>query len=329
MAKLIKVLSIDGGGIRGIIPAMLLTEIEKRTGQQIAELFHLIAGTSTGGIIALAITKPNAEQKPEYPAKSLIDIYEKEGRRIFPNSIFNQIRNYIDEKYPAEGLESVLKEYLGESWLSEALTEVLITSYEIEQRRPYFFKTRKAKLDRNRDFLMRQVARATSAAPTYFEPVQLKTYDGLNDLALIDGGVFANNPAMSAYVEAKILYPDAQDFLVVSLGTGQLTARLPYEKVKDWGLLEWSQPILNVAFDGVSDAVDYQLNELLASAENKPRRYYRFQVQLSNLGDSGDRMDDASPRHIQYLKDLAQKMIESHEADTYLNTLSQLLVTSR
>lgn len=326
MAKLIKVLSIDGGGIRGIIPAMILAEIEKRTEKQISELFHLIAGTSTGGILTLGLTKPGANHKPEYTAKTLVDLYQQEGKRIFPEASFRQLKNYFDEKYPAVGLEKVLKEYFGDTWLSQALTEVLITSYEIEVRSPYFFKSRKAKADPSRDFLMKNVARATSAAPTYFEPVQLRTRDGLNDLALIDGGVFANNPAMSAYVEAKKMYPDASDILVVSVGTGQLTTKLSYEKVKTWGLLEWAQPILNVTFDGVSDAVDYQLNELL-SAEDGPKRYYRFQTQLSALGDYGDRMDDASTNNIEYLKDLVQNTLESNETEVNLNAVSKLLLT--
>ncbi|MCU0515259.1 MAG: patatin-like phospholipase family protein [Oscillatoria sp. Prado101] len=311
MSKKIRVLSIDGGGIRGIIPAMIMAVIEARTQKPIAELFDMIAGTSTGGILAMALTKPlEGSQKPEHSAQSLVRLYETEGQRIFPQHTLSRLSNLIDEKYSAQGLEAVLEKYLGATYLSEALADILIPSYDIELRRPYFFKSFKAKLDTKRDFPMKKVARATSAAPTYFEPLKLETNDLIDYYALIDGGVVANNPAMSAYVEAKSIYKDATDFLVVSLGTGEMTARLYYDKVKNWGLLEWAQPILNIVFDGSNDAVDYQLKELLSASEDGKPRYYRFQTSLS--ADMGDRMDDASPVNIIGLKRLAQEMIDKN-----------------
>jgi patatin-like phospholipase/acyl hydrolase len=88
-----KVLSIDGGGIRGLIPAMVLAEIERRTGKRIAEMFDLVAGTSTGGILALGVTKPGQDGKPEYSAKKLIDLYETEGGKIFSIPVWHRIHS--------------------------------------------------------------------------------------------------------------------------------------------------------------------------------------------------------------------------------------------
>ena len=174
-----KVLSIDGGGIRGIIPAMVLAEIERRTSKTTSELFDLVAGTSTGGILALGLTKPGEGGKPEYSAKRLIELYETEGGKIFSIPVWHRLRSgwgVAEEKYPSEGVEEVAKRYFEKVYLAEALTEVLVTAYEIERRGPWFFKRRHAR-DKNREgdnFLMRDVARATSAAPTYFEPLQLE-----------------------------------------------------------------------------------------------------------------------------------------------------------
>jgi patatin-like phospholipase/acyl hydrolase len=311
--------------MRGIIPAMIMAQIEARTQKPIAELFDMIAGTSTGGILALGLTKPlEGSKKPEHSAQSLVRLYETNGQQIFPHNTFSSLRNLRDEKYSAQGLEAVLEKYFGATYLSEALTDILIPSYDIELRRPYFFKSFKAKLDTKRDFPMKKVARATTAAPTYFEPLKLETNDLTDYYALIDGGVVANNPGMSAYVEAKSIYKDATDFLVVSLGTGEMTARLYYDKVKDWGLLEWAQPILNIVFDGSNDAVDYQLKELLSASEDGKPRYYRFQTSLS--GDMGDRMDDASPENVTSLKRLAQEMIDKNSDD--LERLCQQLTDS-
>ncbi len=320
-----KVLSIDGGGIRGIIPAMVLAEIERRTGRATSQLFDLVAGTSTGGILALGLTKPGQGGEPEYSAKRLIELYETEGDKIFSIPVWHRIHSaggVAEEKYPAKGIEGVAREYFDDVRLAEALTEVLVTAYEIEGRAPWFFKRRHARDPERREgdnFLMREVARATSAAPTYFEPflVEGGPHDGC---ALIDGGVHSNNPAMCAYVEARKIFPEEDDFLVVSLGTGELTRSLSYEEVKDWGLALWAQPILNVVFDGVADTVDYQLRELLAT-EGEGRRYYRFQT-LLDIGK--DDMDDASATNIAALKVKAREIIS--ENDAALDALCDQLV---
>jgi patatin-like phospholipase/acyl hydrolase len=309
-----KVLSIDGGGIRGIIPAMILAEIERRTGKRIAEMFDLVAGTSTGGILALGVTKPGQDGKPEYSAKKLIDLYETEGGKIFSIPLWHRIHSGLglaEEKYPSEGIEEVAKEYFGDVHLAQALKEVLVTAYEIEKRGPWFFKRRHA-LDPAQGFdpFMRDVVRATSAAPTYFEPIQLKV-GSLGNRAFIDGGVHSNNPAMCAYVEARKIHPEENDFLVVSLGTGEPTREMPYEEVRGWGLALWAQPVLNVVFDGVSDTVDYQLQELLSTEEGDARRYYRFQTVL-DIGK--DDMDDASRTNIAALKTKALEIISKNDA---------------
>ena len=320
-----KVLSIDGGGIRGIIPAMVLAEIESRSGKPISEMFDLVAGTSTGGILALGLTMPGQDGKPEYSARRLIELYETEGGKIFFLPVWHRIHSVgglAEEKYPATGIEEVAQRYFGDRRLAEALAEVLVTAYEIEGRAPWFFKRRHAR-DENREgdnFFMREIARATSAAPTYFEPFLVE--GGPHDkCALIDGGVHSNNPTMCAYVEARKIYPEENDFLVVSLGTGELTRSLPYEEVRGWGLALWAQPILNVVFDGVADTVDYQLRELLSTEEGEARRYYRFQTQL-DIGK--DDMDDVSRTNIAALKVKAREIIAENEAA--LNALCAQLV---
>ncbi|HJQ28790.1 MAG TPA: patatin-like phospholipase family protein [Rubrobacter sp.] len=310
-----KVLSIDGGGIRGIIPAMVLAEIERRTGKRTAEMFDLIAGTSTGGILALGLTKPGQDNKPEFSAKRLIELYENEGGKIFSIPVWHRIQSaggVLEEKYPSDGIEEVAKRYFGDVRLADAYKEVLVTAYEIEKRSPWFFKRRHAKDPTKKGYnhYMREVARATSAAPTYFEPLQLEVGPE-GELAFIDGGVHSNNPAMCAYVEALKIHPEERDFLVVSLGTGELTRNMPYEEVKGWGLALWAQPILNVVFDGVADTVDYQLKELLSTEEGEARRYYRFQTVL-DIGK--DDMDDASRTNIAALKTKAREIIAENDA---------------
>jgi patatin-like phospholipase/acyl hydrolase len=317
VSKLIKVLSIDGGGIRGIIPAIVLSYIERGTGKRICQLFDLIAGTSTGGILALGLTKPDPHSptQPHYRAEDLIKIYEDKGPTIFSRNIWHKLHstwNLTDEKYPFLGIEEVLTDYFGDTLLSQALTEVVIPSYEIETRDCFFFKRKKAReKPQVNDFLMRQVARATSAAPTYFEPCRIANGDDKSYWALIDGGVFANNPAMCGFAEALAIYGPEPDYLVVSLGTGQLTRPLSYEEAKDWGLAGWAQNIISVIFDGVQDTVDYQLRQLLPSTGGLTRRYYRFQVKLDRGNDD---MDDASQTNLFVLRKKANDLVLEQSA---------------
>jgi patatin-like phospholipase/acyl hydrolase len=295
---------------------MVLAEIEQRTGRPTAELFDLIAGTSTGGVLALGLTKPGANGQPMHSAASLLDLYVKEGGTIFSRSVWHRLYSVgsaIQEKYPAAPLEAILDRYFGETRLSEALTEVLVTSYEIERRIPWFFKRHYAR-DKNGDwdFPMKLIARATSAAPTYFEPLRIEAEDRSDYYALIDGGIYANNPAMCAFAEARSrsdLFP-GDDFLVVSLGTGEMTRRLPYDEAINWGLLQWARPILSIVFDGASGTVDYQLRQLLPP-KNGAGRYYRFQVRLD---EGNDDMDDASQTNLRVLRLLGEAVIRDNGA---------------
>src|SRR5215213_9616264 len=283
-----RVLSIDGGGIRGLIPALVLAEIERRSGRRVFELFDLIAGTSTGGILACALCAPDP-----LPAERLVGLYEEDGPKIFRRSLgrrVSSIEGLADEKYDSAALDVALERFLADKRLSEAKPDLLVPAYNLGEPGPYFFKTRKAR-EEGEDFPLSVVARATAAAPTYFEALEL------NGQAFVDGGVFAANPAMCAFAEV-LRHQPAADIALVSLGTGQRTRRRSIDEVDDWGLLEWARPILDVVFDGVSDAVDYQLRHALG--EN---RYWRLQVELTHASDD---LDDASELNLRELRAHAQ-----------------------
>ena len=292
-----RVLSIDGGGIRGLIPALVLAEIEQRSQKRVFELFDLIAGTSTGGILACALCAPDP-----LPAEQLVGLYEEEGPHIFDLSVFQQIRSgkgLLDEKYSATALDRALERFLSEKRLAEAKPDLLVPAYDMTEPGPFFFKSRKAR-EEGADFPLSVVARATSAAPTYFEAFPLP------DQALVDGGVFANNPAMCAVAEVMRFQPTAE-IALLSLGTGQRTHKRTFADVKDWGLVEWAKPILDVVFDGASDAVHYQLEHTLDET-----RYWRLQVELT---DANDDLDDASDGNLRKLRAHAEQLIADSSAD--------------
>ena len=316
MPDRVQVLSVDGGGIRGIIPAVVLAELERLTGRPTSSLFQLMAGTSTGGLLVLALAKPGPGGDPEFPAAELVSLYETEGHRIFSRSLWHRITaldNLIEEKYPSTGLEDVLRRYFGDARLSQALSDVLVTAYELERRRPFFFRSSRARTLPDYDFPMRVAAQATAAAPTYFEPVKVPAGGtGREYFALIDGGVYASNPAMCAYVEALTSWPTAQEILVVSVGTGDSTRPIHYDEARGWGLAEWAKPLLGVVFDGVSDTVDYQLAQLGHRAADGRPRYWRFQTVLP---EDHAAIDDASPQNVRALRRLAEDLVAGHRAE--------------
>lgn len=337
-----RILSIDGGGIRGIIPAIVLNYIEERTGKRIATMFDFIAGTSTGGVLALGLTRKNSDSsinnEPEYTAAELVNFYRKYGQKIFNEYIIGNWDDVAQPKHNPQGRLEVLKELLGEAKVEEALREIFIPSYDIELREPIFF-TSNPDAEEIEHFSSRKVctgfkmweaAMATSAAPTFFPPYQLETTHHTDEgyYALVDGGIFANNPASLAMMEAMISYKkktgeDLQrtETLVVSLGTGSLTRKYKYRDVKNWGQVKWALPLLNIVLDGQSESVAYQLDQLMVN-KGENRNYYRFQLQLSSE-NAHDQMDNASPSNIEHLEERGEKLIEHSKKD--LDKLCKLL----
>jgi uncharacterized protein len=293
-----RILAIDGGGIRGLIPALVLTELERRAGRRVFEMFDLIAGTSTGGILACALCAPDP-----LPASEVVKLYEEQGPDIFSRSLFQRIRSadgLLDEKYDDAALDRALERFLSDKLLSESRPNLIVPSYDTALPGPYFFKTTDATASSADDFPLSVVARATSAAPTYFEPV------AAGERALVDGGVFATNPAMCALAEAlNTVAP--KDVVLISLGTGERTHQRSFDEIKDWGLANWARPILDVVFDGVSDAVNYQVKRVLPAD-----RYWRFQVELTL---ASDHLDDASEDNLAKLRGHAEELIAQRSED--------------
>ena len=292
-----KILSIDGGGIRGIIPATFLSYIEDKTQKPIANCFDLIAGTSTGGIIALGITKNQGNGLPEFSAKDLLNIYLTKGHQIYSQKLSLEIKSihgFFDELYSHENLELILQSYLGDAVLGDALTKVFVTSYDIQNRTSFFMKSWKPS---DQQIYIRDAARATSAAPTYFEPALVQIGQSYN--ALVEGGVFLNSPAMSAYVEALKLFPEEKEFFLLSLGTGKAIQSINFEEAKHWGKVQWISPLFSCMFDGMEQVADYQLKQIMGN------QYQRLQV-----GIYDDHQDNIKLENLSLLQEKSIELID-------------------
>ncbi|MEH2155318.1 patatin-like phospholipase family protein [Nostoc sp.] len=345
-----KILAIDGGGIRGIIPTMILAEIEKRTQKPIFSLFDLISGTSSGGILALGLTKPRLDLEvtdsspvAQYSAEDLLQIYLEYGAEIFYEPFWEQVLGQLEDifvqpKYSSEGREEIIRQYFGDTPLENNLKEVFVTSYDIEQRIPIFFtnKLEKQQTESKKfrklcaGFTLTDAALATSATPTYFSPYRVGSSHNSNGFyTLVDGGVVANNPANLAILEAQISSQEnkqvlnTDDILLVSLGTGSLTSVYPYDEVKKWGLLQWAKPLLNIVLDGGSEVVAGELERLFES-NNKGNKtsYYRFQTFLKS---ELEEIDNAKPDNLRQLQTLGNTLIQ--EKSKQIDELCSILST--
>lgn len=325
MPRVWRILSIDGGGIRGIIPAIILASIEARTGKPISQLFDLIAGTSTGAILALGLTKPNADGAPEFSAQDICNLYNRDIPRIFRNPQ-TWWGNLLTPKYRSAAFEEVLKDSLGVSRLKHALSSILIPCYDIEHRLPFVFNSRLAKLKRKADFRIRDVALAASASPTLFSPVRIPRPAAGRYPRLVDGGVFANNPSLLALAEIEKMYPgESKNYFVVSLGTGKSTRPLSEALLSLWGYVRWSRPMLELVLESISESVHEQMQSLLPAIDEQ-EQYYRLQIDLPEK--SKHAIDDASASNMREItraaKDFCSDSQRTKELDQICTKLLQL-----
>jgi patatin-like phospholipase/acyl hydrolase len=339
--KLTRILSIDGGGIRGIIPGQILVKLEeilkkldKNPKAKIADYFDMIAGTSTGGILTCIYLCPESEKSraPRFTAEQAVELYMDRGDEIFDISLWQKIKSgagVLDEKYSAKELEEALGDYLADLKLSELIKPCLITSYDIRRRHAHFFTQHDAKSATTHDFLVRDVARATSAAPTYFEAAKIKAMDNMT-YPLIDGGVFANNPTLCAYSEARThtfdaarKKPTASEMAILSLGTGNVDTPYYHKNAKDWGVAQWIKPLIDIMMSGVSETVDYQLRQIY-KAVDKPKQYLRVDP---DLGLASREMDDASTENLRNLKEAGLDSAKKMEKE--LTEFAKLLIANK
>ncbi len=349
MTKKITILSIDGGGIRGILPGVILAYLEERLQKKeknkdarLSDYFDLFAGTSTGGILTCMYIAPGADGRPLFTAPEAVDLYLKNGEKIFSRPYWYKLRTLFGlfgAKYPVTNIERILKSYLKDTTLEDVLKPCLVTAYDIVQRKTVFFnKTDTINVeDKIHNYRMRDIARSTSAAPTYFKPVKIESLFGA-PLYLIDGGVFANNPAMCAYAEARTTefskvfnrldkpdYPNAKEMIIVSIGTGSHSDAYNYKKVKKWGIACWAMPIINILMSSNAETVHYELNQMFNTIKPPDQAdYYRLEP---TVGTASNQMDLATPENMHALEEAGKTFIADNEK--MLDRIADLLIANK
>jgi predicted acylesterase/phospholipase RssA len=330
-----KILSIDGGGIRGIIPGMILVALEDKLKREtknpdaaIVDYFDFFAGTSTGGILTCLLLCPSETDpgRPRFSAKEALDLYLKHGNEIFKMSFFKRLRakfGLAGERYNSAIFEGVLKTYFGDSKLSQLIKPCIISAYNIELRKTHFFRQQSA-ITRGdaRDFYLRDVCRATSAAPTYFSVAEIHSMANVR-YPLLDGGVFATNPALSGLIEVTRAFNQTRinDIFLVSLGTGRSRRSYDYDHFKKSSAMAIVPAILDIMMSGVAETSDFFLQQLFQSA-GKMQNYNR--IEPNSLESIKEGLDAASPSNIEKLVALGDRTVSENE--TKITQLARMLI---
>lgn len=248
-----QILSLDGGGVKGLFSAAVLAKLEEDCGVYIQDHFDLIAGTSTGGLIALAL---GLGLRP----REIVDFYVREGPQIFASPLLlRSLRRTLRPMFRSENLANALQRCFGNRLLGESEKRLVIPAYSLADDDVYIFRTpHHERLKRDHRVEVWRVAMATTAAPTYFA-----AFRGVDQIPLVDGGVWANNPAMVALVEAAgTLALPLKGIRVLSMGTTQPVKRSG-RRLESGGLWHWARPSSEVFLRGQALCATNQARHLL------------------------------------------------------------------
>lgn len=260
MGKTFKILSIDGGGIKGLYSSTILEHLEKKYGN-LSDYFDLLCGTSTGGLIVLGISL-------KIPASEISEIYINNGSKIFPTQ--SKVKGIIKQsiwkgKYNDKPLVESLKKVFGERTLSESNNLLCIPSYSLTDARPWVFKYDhpEGRLNRDNKAKYVDVALATSAAPTYLPLTEISDYDYKQ---FIDGGVWANNPSLVGLLEALTYFvgidKEYDKIQLLSVSSLNSSSGKPTGLKRHRSFIHWRDDLFNTSLIGQSFFTDFFLQKL-------------------------------------------------------------------
>jgi len=316
--KPFRILCIDGGGVRGVIPAVLLQALEESSRTPIHELFDLIVGTSSGGLIALSVTLPRRFAKnARYTSADLVYFYKHYSKEIFKADLLRKLitgGGLWMPKYSRASLDSILGEFLGDAKLHEALIPVGVPIYSLIDQKPILVRSRANEILMPH-FNTADIAMACTAAPTYFAPKEFHDFSGKRYLG-VDGGIFSNNPQFMGVSEAYAINGEVcaddsacqvlrrEDIKILSLGTGRVKLNTPVKRLHTAGALGWvvNANLIDMMMSADSDCDNEEMSHIY-------KNLTRLQVELP---EGLEAMDNSARSNISALIDLAKTFLDDN-----------------
>ena len=311
-SKTFKILSIDGGGIKGLYSASILASLELKTGKNITDHFDMICGTSTGGLIAIGLANGMS-------AKSLVDLYLTKGSLIFPTSNNRFVRNFqnsykslkqifFSNKHSVKPLKRILEDLFGDKTMNDAANLLCIPSFNLTNGQPKVFKKSGSQTEHFVDNTIKlvDIALATSAAPSYY-PIHEH-----NNFLYTDGGVWANNPSLCGLLETIDYYvgegKEFDDFSILSISSITTPNGWVSTSNKSKSIIGWKEKMFQTALDGQSYFADYFLLKIVPKI-NPKGKYFRIKSpELSKAQMNIITMDRADKKTLSTIQSLGNQV---------------------
>ncbi|WVZ16608.1 hypothetical protein V8G54_009590 [Vigna mungo] len=315
--NVLTVLSIDGGGIRGILPATVLDYLDKALkakdpNADLAHYFDVIGGSSTGGLITamLATPSPHDPTRAAFTPAQIVEFYKQNGPHIFNQSTGTLFGPQFDGKF----LHNIIREVVKDTRLSQTLTNVVIPTFDIKTQKPVIFSNYKLENAPYLNALLSDICISTSAAPTFLPPYYFEN-DGV-EFNMIDGGVAAGNPTQAIISEVlqHNVYPK---FLVLSLGTGteKNNQTLDAERAAKWSALHWLGPIIGFFNRVPATMTEYYLESLFS----QPGDTY-LRIEEYDLNPAFSNLVNVTPESMKGLEDTGKQLLHENVVKLNLDT---------
>jgi patatin-like phospholipase/acyl hydrolase len=325
------ILSIDGGGIRGVVPLYLLSKLEAELRLRlnkpdffISTCFDTLSGTSTGAIITAGLSVPNKKNNlPLYDARFILHAYLNAGQKIFRASTWDSWKSLgglASSKYSPVALEKYFEHFFKDHVMEDLLYNNMVVAYDLIERKPFLFTGGDFGASH---FKVREALRASTSAPVYFHPANIKDLDG-KTYNLIDGGVVANSSALVLlqYLLSRHFITKQTELTWLSLGTG---IGAPTFEIEDLdGALSWLYPLLDILNTGSAANASLQTETIVNNLFSNSS-FIRINPSLSHASTG---LDDISPTNLKALQEAAQNYIDTH-TEVWEKVIVQLLNSYR
>ncbi|XP_057799052.1 patatin-like protein 6 isoform X1 [Salvia miltiorrhiza] len=343
------ILSIDGAGMRSILSgktlAYLETALKNKSGNpdaRIADYFDVAAGTGVGGIFTAMLFAAGDQNRPIFHADDTWKFLAAEGKKVYSLARTRSSRNGFLKRVfkksgsggggsSTAGMEKAMKEAFKDErtgrslTLKDTLKPVLIPCYDLSSAAPFLFSRADALESDSFDFNLWEVCLATAAEPVVFDPVCMKSVDGLTRCVGLDGGLAMSNPTAAAITHVlhnKQEFPfvrGVEDILVLSVGAGGqlMEGSFDYEQVKTWKAKDWARPLARISGDSAAEMVDHAV--AMAFGQSRSSNYVRVQASCSSFGQCSANVDsDPSPSNVKMLMGIADEMLKQKNVESVL-----------
>ncbi len=318
----VRILSINGGGVRTLIPLHVLIYIEEKSGKRIGELFDIIVGSSSGGIIAVALSTPDKDNNYKFRAVDLLNNFEKTGKNIFTISFIHRfltINGLIGPLFNPEKLLIEFHKLFYPLSMAELKNRVILPSYAISSRQPFLFRSRGWPLYFMRNFYIDEVLAGVSSAPAFFPPVTVKSVDKEETHTILGAILYANNPVFLGLLEALRLYPN-KEVVILSLGTGNHIPSISEKQSAHWGEFQWEKDLITLSLSASSSNTSARFNELYNLHQLPILKYLFLDIPIDKESEG---VFDLSKKNLIHLNNYGHQII--HENKTELDKMIKQL----